>query len=86
MNPWSLNLDCLYLICFINYFSKFQKSRCWRGFVDKLAFEFVWYIYIYNIVYKGNIGSKPMVWLILLQLKLSSLDTDQEQSLSIPIQ
>ena len=86
MNPWLLNLVCLYLISFTNYFSKFQRSRYQRDFVDKLAFEFVWCIYIYNIVYKGNIGGKPMVQLILLQLKLSSWGTDQEQSLSIPIQ
>ena len=63
---------------FINYISKFQRSHCLRGLVDKLAFEFIWCIYIYNIVYRESTISKPMVQLVLLQLKLSGPDTVQE--------
>ena len=63
---------------FINYFSKFQRSHCLKGLVDKLAFEFVWCICIYNIVYKESTIGKLMVWLVLLQLELLSPDTVQE--------
>ena len=63
---------------FSNFPSKFQRSHCPKGFVGKLAFEFVWCIYIYNIVYKESTIGKPTVQLVLLQLELLSLDTVHE--------